>query len=96
MAWITYDYRCSECGLTEPHMVDKDNVPELTTCNECAGVAARILSIGTVMRSIIPSGTTKRFDGLREQSRLRKEERKARRSGDKKTLVKIAQERKKL
>lgn len=96
-SWITYDYACSTCGVVEEELVDRASIPELLPCKQdgCGGIRARRIGCANVMRAAAPDGT-RRFQGIREQRALQKEERKARKRGDKKELAKIQQEKKKL
>lgn len=98
MRWLTSDYYCLDCGgrFDELFRLETDETPpEAHPCPECGKPAQRALSFGSNMKVAVPDGT-KRFGQIKAQRVVEREERKAKRKGDKVTLDKLKAERTKL
>lgn len=93
MAWITYDYRCGVCGITDTVMSKRDDVLESTECidEECNGVMVR-LTTANITRASYPDGVVDRWRYVKEKRRLKLADRAARLGGRNDDREKIKQE----
>lgn len=97
MGWISRDFKCTDCGLVEALVLDRqDDTDDYDyECSECSGISVKILSAPRVMNHSHPDGSG-RFDRIRETTRLRRARSDARAAGDKTTERKLDAEIKKV
>jgi hypothetical protein len=74
-------------------MHPRNERPDKTNCPECDGTTYRLIG-GNITRVSYPDGTTNRFAGVREQRKLLRAERKARKNRDYDELGRIGREKK--
>lgn len=89
MGWITWDYKCEECGHIETHMIQRGEEEDYVYCVEdgCNGQCFRMYGghPRTEKSSASLVDGTRRFDKIKLQRSLRKEKDKARQRGDRET-----------
>lgn len=107
MSYVTYDYKCTNCGRTEPCLQERGNILKTEKCVHCGGTAVKCevpstLNVSTAKLSESkPAGIDKgsKAEGVRkdllERSMLRKEARKLTREGKYKEAAKVKEESKK-
>lgn len=96
--WKSYDFWCEHCGERQEGVLCRLEIgappPEWTRCT-CGEPARRASTFGSNMKVALPDGN-RRLDPIRRQRAIQKEERKAKRKGDKKELAKLQAEKAKL
>lgn len=75
-----YEYRCDGCGVLSEHVCSFESRPNEIPCT-CGQAAGLIQSMPNVTRATYLDGSG-RFDGLREQRKLQKAQRKAAKQRD--------------
>lgn len=94
MSWRMADYICDSCGaLTTDHLAQYP-LPETLLC-PCGQQQRQIMGAPMVLKASYPDGSG-RLDHLREQRKLRREERRVVRAGDKAGMQKVQEEKRKL
>lgn len=91
MGYISFNYYCVHCDKTTiGHLTDRENPEQFIVC-ECGNKAAKALSVPNICRVSYPDGYD-RWKYIKEQRKLQKLERQARKSGNKDELRRIKSE----
>lgn len=90
MAWRTADYVCDSCGERTDDYLAQAPLPDSLPCS-CGAAQRKEFGAPMVLKESFPDGSG-RFNHLREQRKLRREERRAVRSGKKDDMKRIAAE----
>lgn len=80
MSFITFDYRCPDCGWTDTLMMRRSEVQDTCLCPECGGTANKAPNINITSVSYLDGN--KRFESVRERRKLQKLQRQAKKSQD--------------
>lgn len=94
MAWRTADYVCDVCGAETSDHLAPAPLPAALPC-PCGAEQRKVIGAPVVLKASYPEGSH-RLDHMREQRKLKREERKAVWRGDKDTMRRVAQEKKAL
>lgn len=87
--WITFDYKCADCGATSIEMVDRNDVPDAVPC-ACGSTANRQLTANITRVSYVDGND--RFRYAKEKRALDKMKRAARKAGQQDEVARISQE----
>lgn len=96
MSWISWDYRCGDCGHVRTDLRRRDEPAEtldFAHCDngDCMGVMERTFTTVNSTKASYVDGT-RRFADVREQRVLQRAARKAQRKADNETIKKAAAE----
>lgn len=91
MSWVTDTFHCEHCNTNKIEMHRRSERPDELECKNCGNMAYRRMG-GNICRVSYPDGTTDRFRGVKEQRKLLKAERVAKRARNSDELTRIAAE----
>jgi len=94
MAWRTADYGCEHCGAQTEDYLGQAPLPDTLPCT-CGQLQQRRFGAPMVLKASFPDGSG-RFNHMREQRKLRREERRAVRTRNKEDMRRIGEEKRKL
>ena len=80
--YITFDYMCSRCGIRRTEMMKRDAIVDEMDCKTelCIGIATKTVNINITSMSYIDGNN--RWANVKEQRKLKKMAREAKKSGN--------------
>ena len=89
--YITFDFHCDACEITDIRMLDRDNKEETQKCEVCSADMCKLMT-ANICKVSYPDGTTQRFKSVKEQRQLKLAARRAKQEGNKEEVARINRE----